>query len=359
MRLDNLRSIVLVPGALVLAAVTVFVARPYLDAHRLSNLAVGGSEVPSVYVTLDPRVPGRCSVTDRQGSTDRRSEDPDARRVWTFLRGGGDAESGNLAHWLVRSKQRGAFLLVPLFEVPSFAYPYFHQFARDHGEAVELPEVKWVRLFVNRIYHGLYLQVWLPSLGADPGGGGLRPELLMVEGARMACADTRLAAPCRVYPELVALGRFPESESPTEAEAWLLGLAPLDERLVVLQPTEPYAAVQVPMPVSLREEYRRVTGDALPVFLDDRFLAWGAGGPAPGSGASPGEPASPGAAGFRFAPPIEAALRSGWEAYRERFLEAARVHCEYHQCADALGPALDARLDLPLRAPALAGLAGS
>lgn len=341
MTLDNPRSLLLVPLALLAAAALVWLPGMQRDWRR-SNLDVGSSEVPSIYVQMDPSLPSRCTVSDRQASTLRRSDDPRQGQNWTFVRSNGDRDSGNLAHWLLRSKQRGTFVLVPLFDAPNWAYPYFHAFAREHGSAASLPNVRWVRLYVNRVYHGLYLQVWLPA-ATDGRGGALVAELLMVSGARMACADARLAAPCRVYPELVALGKFPQESQPTGLERWLFTLTAVQERLAVLQPSEPYAATAVPMPVSLQEEYARIMGGPLETLLDERFATWSA----PGASEATAS----------FPPTLKDALWAGWDSYRRHFEDAAATHCEYHQCTDVLPELIAARLERPLQLPAVAGVA--
>ncbi len=333
--LDNPRSLLAAAIALILAALLPLLAGPRMKAERLANLDVTGAGVSALYIQMDPRIPGKCYATDRQGSTLRRSDDPAARVPWEFLRGTDTPDTGGLAHWLLRSKAHGAYLLVPVFAVRDWTYPYFHEFARAHGANADLPKVRWVRLFVNRIYNGLYLRVDLPS---DPPGraraGGLTRELLMVSGARMGCTDNRLSSPCTVYPALVADGKFPAPLPPSDRIRWLLSLSDVDESLLVLEPAEPYGVTCMPVPVSLREEYRLIMGEALPTVLDDRFLRWsrdGREGPEPPDGI--------------FTPREVASLRDGWRAYREGFVEALAVHCDYHQCADGMQAAVHVRLD--------------
>ncbi len=347
MSVDSPKSLVVAGAVLLLAIILVYVAEPFLDGQRLTNLDVDSSEVGSLYVQMDPRLPGRCYVTDRQGSTVRRSDDPSARQPWEYLRGDGESSSGNLGHWVLRSKRRGTILLVPVFAVSDWAYPYFHQFARSNWDD-GLSVVRWTRLFVNRVYHGLYLEVHLPSSGKDDlGGASLRPELLLVSGNRAACADSRLVAPCQVYPGLIAMGRFPRASRPTDAQRLLLALSEVEETLLMMQPEEPYTVSWVPVPVSLSDEYRRIMGTELPTFEDERFRKWS-------------DLLGPSTPSLRelISPARRDELWAGWAAYRDGFSKAARVHCEYHQCMDELAASLESRLDSTLELPVLAGVLG-
>jgi hypothetical protein len=320
--LDSPRSLAAAALALVAAVVLVRVAGGRSDASRLTDLDVGSSEIPSLYVRLDERQPGRCYITDRQGSTTRRSDDPRAGRPGELVRG--EVEPGSLDPWMIRSKREGTFLLVPAFDVYDWAFPYAYRFARDRRQAEELPSVEWVRLYLNRIYQGVYLKIELPA--DRQGGGALLPELLIASGARIACTDIRLDETCRIYPDLVAQGRLPSTRPPSEDVRWLFSLSPVDERMLVVEPEEPFHASWLPLPVSFRETYRRITGRELQWTSDERALRWTRtdGDASPSSG--------------------RADLDSGWPAYRERLEAALRVHCEYHQCIDRLEAELPRRL---------------
>ena len=122
-----------------MAVLVAVVGNRYLDSQRVANLDVHAGETPGFYVQMDPRVPGRCYLSDRQGSTLRRADDPSGTDPWQFLRGGDNPETGNLAHWLFRSKQDKTLLLVPVEAVSDWGFPYLYGFVRQRSPESELP----------------------------------------------------------------------------------------------------------------------------------------------------------------------------------------------------------------------------
>lgn len=161
---------------------------------------------------------------------------------------------------LAESKREPSFAFVPVTDIEDPFFPWLYETLRqeesDSGAllAGALPPLRWVHLYYNRQFLGLYLQVSLPGrhfadlrLQAEgvagetnrvapgegaPGEGSQkeapaeaeRLETLIVAGDRLVCADRKLRPICPIYNLAVADGVFPQPVRRPETDllSWLL-----------------------------------------------------------------------------------------------------------------------------------------
>ena len=332
-RVDNPRSIIYAVLAIILAILIVSFARHYLQFQELTNLNLHTEGISDLYIQMSPDLPGKCHVTNRRGSTFRRSDDPSARRLWNYRRSAGDNDTGNLNHWMLQSTAKKIFLLVPVNDVKDWTYPYIYQFVKGSENEVELPSVQWVQLYVNRIYHGLYLQVYLPH---DPrrrdGGSGHLRELLVLRDSTIACLNTRFSNPCTAYQTMVSTSKFPTLITPSKLVMWLITHSPIEETLFIMRPYAPYQITYLPLSISLSEEYSKIDGKSLPEWVDNRFATFH----------PTYSPESLQLTNILSAKKTQKLLEE-WKTYKSNFTHALKIHCEYHQCKNEI------ILDLPKR----------
>jgi hypothetical protein len=243
-------------------------------AQRLSNLVLSGSDFAPTYLVLSHSDPEGCYVVGRQGSTMRRSDAKQPGSKWQCLRIHGGPGSA-AESWLLVSKRKQIFLLVPALEVPDWGYVFLYDFVRRQRPQLELPEVSWTELYVERVYQGLYLRVGLPF---DPrkkdGGTGLFRELLTVDDGRLAVVNTRFRDDRGVYATAVANAAFPTLAPPDPALAWLARRAPTRATTFLLSSQEPYTLSLLPLPLSLPAWFERLYGRAPLAYEDARYEEW-------------------------------------------------------------------------------------
>ena len=156
------------------------------------DLSVPGC--PDTYIMRSKSEPSRCYIVSRWQSTMRRTDAEPPGREWSLARVGPATSDDGPTTWMVSSKRKGngTVFLVPVEDVRDWTYPFLYRFVRTHGPQLDLPEVGWTQVYIDRIYQGLYLRAALPF---DPrkkdGGSGILRELLTVEGGRLIKVDTR------------------------------------------------------------------------------------------------------------------------------------------------------------------------
>jgi hypothetical protein len=163
--------------------------------------------------------------------------------------------------------------LVPVEAIQDFEYPFLYDFVRRVYPELQLTETVWSQLFLDRVYHGLYLRMTLPfDLRKKAGGNGILRELLMVRENEMTRVDTRLNPNARFFEENTTLGLFPALREPLPALTWLAARSPTDHVTLLLSNVEPYEASLLPLPHSVDKLYKQLEGIPLETSLDDRFV---------------------------------------------------------------------------------------
>jgi len=318
--------------ALVCAALLAVLAHSISAGGRFTNLELSGSGIRDTYIMADKSDDGRCLVLNRRKATVRRSDKKLPGRKWDYVRFA--AAEGLPEVWLVRSKRKGkgTVFFVPVEMIGDWSYPFFYGFVRGRREDLELPEVFWTQLFVDRIYQGLYLRVGLPfDLRKKDGRSGVLREILTVRGNRMLKVDTRFNDACRLYTGQVARGLFPDLISPDPVLAWLSAYSPAEGTTFLMSNQSPYKLSLLPVPVSLEDLHEAMTGRFPDGFSDERFRKWT-------SEVEEARPARPPLAEDEF---LE--LKADFEDFKRSFRRALKAHGESYRSWPRLSEWLPSR----------------
>ena len=210
---------VVVLVALLGLGVAIFASRQ--GVGRMSNLALPG-QFPEVYVQFKVGDASRCLVTDRAGSTARRSDDDLQPARWNCRASGPQGEA-----LLALDGARASFLFVPYEKVVDPVFPFLYEDVRRDPSEPALPRLRWVQLFVNRIYRGFFLQATLPTKDFFEEKQLGELEMLVVAGDELYCFDRKLRGLCPIYSGLVAESKFPQPAWPAGARE-LAALLPPD-----------------------------------------------------------------------------------------------------------------------------------
>ncbi len=326
------------PAVLALAATGLALALcyPATRSQRLTNLDLSASGFPDTYVMHSKSERDRVFVVNRRDSTLRRGDAREPGRKWRIDRFRGPGATADTL--LVRSKRlgKGSVFYVPVAEVADWSYPFLYTFVRQLHPELELPEVGWTQLYVDRVYRGLYLRVALPfdRRKKDAGSGVLR-ELLTVRDGRLRWVDTRFDDAPGVYNEAVAAGAFPELAPPPAALAWLARRAPTEGTTFLLSNRPPWRLELLPLPVSLPTLFEALHGRPPAAFEDDRYAIWvEADWRSPAPAPFTAEQRAELAGGFAlYAADLRAALRGDGELHRT--LAALRADLGSRQAAVA------------------------
>lgn len=263
--------------ALVLVSALVAVVSPRSIGHRLSNLELENAGFSDTYLISSKSEPDKVYVLNRRDSSVRRSDRKLPGRKWNVFRFGGEADASLPDTWLVQSKRKGkgTVLFVPLINVKDWSYPFLYKFVRTHRKELNLPNVEWTQLFVNRIYQGLYLKVALPfDARKKDGGSGILRELLTVRDNRLTYINTRFDDTGGLYTSSVAEGLFPTLEAPAPTLAWLSQRCPVVGSTFLMSARSPYEISLLPLPVSLPDQFQTKNGRLPGGFEDDRIRQW-------------------------------------------------------------------------------------
>lgn len=259
---------------------------PRSKMARLANLEVPNSSFASVYVQMkaDGRG-GKCLVSGRAGTTEKRSDEGLAKASWRCRLVVQERQPLVL---LAESKNEPSFVFVPVSEVEDPYYPWLYESLRSEAEG-SLPPMRWVHLFYNRQFQGLYLQASLPGrhfaaqrlerrrAGAEGSAGEAAPaeaerlELLTVRGDRLTCVDRKLRPLCPIYTLAVADGVFPRpmSDPTTELLSWLLDTGSAGRSVSFILSDRHYDTLErFPLPFAAE----RWLGDE--PFRDGRYHQW-------------------------------------------------------------------------------------
>lgn len=247
---------------------------------RVTNLALGG-DFPEVYVQFKVDDANRCLVTDRGGSTADRAAPELMPARWYCDRTGPDRQG-----LLTIDGARASYLFVPFEKVADPVFPFLYEAATAAAGEPPLPRLRWVQLFVNRGYRGLFLQVTLPSRDffEDKQLGEL--ELMVVEGKNaLSCYDRKLRSLCPIYTLLVVDSIFPHPKYPPVASRLAALLPPDVPRAFLLSEKGADTLRSWPLPFAFQE----MVPPAGKPYDDHRLDSWRpaaeASAPAPWPGA--------------------------------------------------------------------------
>ena len=210
---------------LVLAAAAVAWAAQHTPNARRANLRVPLDTFPEVYIQGDVDSDTKCLVGDRDATTAKRSESRLGKASWRCrVEARPDAPSTFVAD----SKLQPSFLFVPVTDVEDLAFPLAYEAIRQ-GESLPLPRQRWVHLFYDRHFQGLYLEILLPGRHhaaerlevrlaselpsaedtEEEAPKAEKLELLTVHGDELRCFDRKMRPVCPVYNLALADGVFP------------------------------------------------------------------------------------------------------------------------------------------------------
>lgn len=255
------------------AAVLVVVLLADGRAARSANLNVEACELPVSYLIHHNVEPGYGFLVDRRSSTTRRDDGdtPEGKRRVLPMRLG----EGIAAGYALVAKRYPTVLLVPLAAVEDWSYPFVHMmFAADHPEW-PLAALSLRRLYVDRAFRGIYLQVELPydKRKKDGGNGDLR-TLLAVTTESASRISTRWEDGPGALMEKLAIGRSPKLALAPAPVAWLASAAGGVDTTLLLDPGEDGVARLSPLPISLAAMYRAALGRAPSRVEDLRFASF-------------------------------------------------------------------------------------
>jgi hypothetical protein len=211
--------------SLVLAAAAVAWAASHTPNAQRANLRVPQNAFPEVYIQGDVDSDSKCLVGDRAATTAKRSESRLGKASWRCRT---ETRTGAPPAFVADSKRQPSFLFVPVTDVEDLAFPLAYEMIRQ-GESLALPRQRWVHLFYDRHFLGLYLEVTLPGrhfaaerlearVASEPppptedeeeGPGAEKLELLSVRGDELRCFDRKMRPVCPVYNLALADGVFP------------------------------------------------------------------------------------------------------------------------------------------------------
>ena len=239
-----------------------------------------------VYVQSKVGSADKCLVTDRAGSTVRRSEPELGRMRWKCR-----WSDGPDGPWLsALTGKEPSYLFVPEVAVADPAQPFVYEAVRAL-EDLPLPRVRWVHLFFDRSYRGLFLQIRLPDKRLMSKLELGRGELFSVDGTTASCWSRKLKPTCLLWNSaFIAEAIFPDP-------AWSPGLALLNDLMSETElKTRAFVLTELPkgehhlwpwpLPVDLSRQLQGTGPEASP-YRDQRYLRWSSSSvPALGSSAT-------------------------------------------------------------------------
>ncbi len=327
--------------AMVTAIILVVLVSQGSTMSRLSNLGLDEGGFRDTYLMFSKSEPGKGYVLGRRDSTIRRSHKKLSGGKWNLVEIAPDPDIPGSSFWVAQSKRinRGTVFFIPVTGVSDWSYPFLYQFVKKHRRDIELPDVEWSRLFVNRIYKGLYLKVSLPfDLRKKDGGSGVLREIFTIEDNRMTYVSTRFSDIPGLYTSILADGVVPVLATPPPALSWLSQRRPADGIMFLMSNQPPFTLSLLPLPVSLPGLFEAKNGRPPATFEDGRFRQWSI--EAHSSNISDPHP---------FSVAEMAALDTEFEQYASLFKRELQMHTEFHRSPELLE-------QLPERQAAIADL---
>jgi len=232
---------------------------------EFSNLQLPEVSLQQTYVQMNVGSTNPCTVTDRAGTTVKRSETDRAKSNWECLQV--EEAEGPLV-LLAISKKQYSYLFVPFTSVSDLLYPFVYEIVRT-TQKLNIPRIVWTHLFLNRQFRGLYLQITLPGDKFSEEHRMGRLELLTVTGEYLVCLNENLRPICPVYSELIGSGVFPRPNL-TDSYAFLNSLLSQPSRTYLLPERNSQIVEPFPVPVVLAE----LIAGSSERYSDERYTSW-------------------------------------------------------------------------------------
>lgn len=306
-------------GIVLLAAILISLVRPPgSTVSRLTNLDLTLSDIPDTYLILSKSNSDKAFVVNRRDSTMRRSNKGQPGRKWDVFRIKHTAGYEHADTWIVKSKRegKGTVIFVPAIDVGDWSYPFFYNFVAARDEQLKLPQVSWTQLYVNRVFHGLYLRVALPfDKRKKDGGSGILREVITVDGSHSYHVNSRLNSVPGLYAEKVTESYFPAVADAPPHLLWLASLNSTDVSTFVMSNLPPFDVSHWPVPLNIAAIYKAQFGANPAGYLDDRFGTW---------------IQQDAAEEFPFDTEARQEMQSAFNEYAASFAQAIRVVAEYN-----------------------------
>lgn len=241
---------------------------------KFSNANLTKPGFSQQYIMINKTRPDRCFLTKRRDATIRRSRKNFKGNVWDIKRVGNPSSLNQLKIFLLGSKTKGTLFFIPVEAVNDLIYPFLYGYIKKELQFVELPDVEWVQLYVDRYYTGLYLRMVLPF---DPikkeGRIGPRRELIAIRGNTFSIVNTRFNPDTRLFVDLIANGDSPKIQMPHPALLWLSDQHPNHEQIFLLSNNSPYHMKLLPLPFSISSLYKAIYNEDPKEYYDERIIS--------------------------------------------------------------------------------------
>jgi hypothetical protein len=250
-------------SCVVLALVLVLLGRRLSPLEVRANLPLGASELGERFLTGLAEDPERVLLTTRrENSTWARDMGEQAGSVFWLRSYGDPARPGLPPRLLLTSRSRGARLLIPLaaLELESaFSAPAGEDPARR-----PVPKRELVKVFRERDFAGLYLELFFPERARDEQGLEIDHDLVVVRGNQVRTSDFLLQPYGRFYRDAITEGKLPAGPlQRSGAHGDELAFAMFED---LDRPVQPLF-----VPVSLFDELGLCWGTQQPTLVDDRW----------------------------------------------------------------------------------------
>jgi hypothetical protein len=242
-------------------------------AQRFVNMDVSSQDIPEQHIVFSKTEPGRCLLGGRDNSNIRRDEKKfggKMRHCEVF-----SSKPNMRPTYLLRSRRSGTTFLVPAAQVRDWTYPFLYESLIEKYSLERLPRTKWVRLYVNQQFKGVYFQTSLPfkklkeKLEKRP-----TEEIIAVHGGGLQVLNWHLMDGGRLLTSAVAEGKLPKFAEMVDGAQWLMSNRPYTELYGFVDENDVFTMSAMPTPVSLLDVYLSKHGEPGPVLLDDRSYGY-------------------------------------------------------------------------------------
>jgi hypothetical protein len=242
-------------------------------AQRFVNMDVSSQEIPEQHIVFSKTEPGRCFLGGRKNSNIRRDEKKfggKMRHCQVFSQ-----ETAIRPTYQLRSRRSGTTFLVPASELRDWTFPFFYESLIEKFSLESMPRTKWVRLYVNQQFKGVYFQTSLPfkklkeKLEKRP-----TEEIIAIQEGRLQVLNWHLVDGGRLLTSAIAEGKIPKFRELSDAQQWLMSHRPYPEMYGFIDEADVFTMQAMPTPASLIDVYLSKYSESGPVMRDDRSYGY-------------------------------------------------------------------------------------